>query len=122
MIRDGLAADAACVLVSVFPSGEVQLAHRSRPATTMIGEPGLSGILNGTRLRMEWANGVVTARLKRKDGAWQTVGKTEFRSENARAGVIALSHDPIQLTVARYRDLRVTDVPIGEAWELSTRR
>ncbi|MDX2064448.1 MAG: cellulase family glycosylhydrolase [Fimbriimonadaceae bacterium] len=122
MIRDGLAANAACALISVFPGGEVQFAHRDRAGGSMVGEPGVQGPLAGTRLRLTWQAGSVTGAVQRRDGQWQTVARAAFRSSDAHAGAIALSHDPVQLTFARYRELLLTKGPNGGGGELRAGR
>lgn len=95
-------------LLSSFPSGEIQLAHRDAPGGEASAPPTSRGSLPNLRLRLVRKGGQIVASVMRAD-AWKVVASIPDRlPARALVGTIACSHDPSQLVKVEYRDLRLT--------------
>lgn len=104
MAREGLEADAATAMITMFPSGELQAAVRSASGEEMKGGDShrakkpvpvrLTRV--GSKLEMSYFEG----------GVWHVLGSAEMPGP-LLVGAIALSHDNRQLTTATYRDLKL---------------
>lgn len=111
MLRSGLDANAAHAMLTVFPSGEVQFAYRKAKGETTdaIGfETKMS--FPGARLRLKRQGKLFSGFVKSGDGNWQKVGEVELDFPlELRAGVLALSHESLQLAKVSYRDLAIRE-------------
>ena len=106
MLREALRPDAATVLLTAFPSGELQMALRERPGDDMKGvsesvKPGFP-----VELRLTSTSGTVIGEWRKPNGEWKELGTARFLNA-AYAGLIALSHDNRQLVKASYSGLRL---------------
>lgn len=104
MLRSGLASSAGMVLVSTFPSGEVQMAVREKAGDQAHGigdgaKPQFPVTIKLARL----GNKVTT--YVRQVGVWQELGTTTVTSESVDVGLVSLSHVEHGLTVAKYKNI-----------------
>ena len=107
MIRASAAPDAPFALLSSFPSGELQLAHRDTAGTDVTAPPTAKAPLNDLRLRLVRKGGTITASY-RANGEWKTLATIPDRlPSEVLVGAIASSHDPSQLAKVDYRELSV---------------
>lgn len=106
MVRASDAPDAPFVLLSVFPDGGLQLAHRD----TLGGEATAPAMVDGSvpvRLRLERKAGVISGSYW-KDGAWRTIASTPDRlPSTVRLGPIVSSHDAGGLAKVEYAGLKL---------------
>lgn len=108
MVRASDAPDAPFALLSSFPSGEVQLAHRDATGGETTAPPTVNGSLPNLRLRLTRTGGTITGSLW-KNGAWQTVASIPDRlPQTVLIGPVACSHDPSQLVKVEYVGLSVS--------------
>ena len=108
MARAGTEADAPFVLLSSFPTGEVQLAHRDGKGLDASAPPTAKGMLPDLRLRLVRKGGTFTASY-RENGAWRAFATVpDVLPRSVIVGPIACSNDPSQLVKVAYRDLRLT--------------
>lgn len=108
MLRSGLEADAAAAILTSFPSGEVQLAHRDAMGQEMAALPTKEGSLPSLRLRLTRQKGAIEGAFSIGEGPLQTLGTFEDRlPRRILAGVLALSHDNGQLVKIEYRNLTI---------------
>jgi len=103
MVRESTDADAPHTLLSVFPSGEIQIAHRATKGGGTDGSTGVEGAMADLRLRIVRRGNVVEC-FYRKPAAesWTSLGKRSVKPGIVLAGVVALSHDDTQLTRVDY--------------------
>ncbi len=114
MLRVTNAPDAACVLLTTFPNGEVQLAFRPRAGAEMEGRPTRPVALAGLRLKLVRKGGEIEAHFSEAGKAWQRLGSVPSPFENrVLAGALALSHEPSQLARIVYRNLKLA---LRSAW------
>ena len=109
MIRASLEPHSPHVILSVFPSGEVQFAQREPQTFTTRSIGDNKGEIKDLVLRLTRKGERIKAEFRRgAEGEWQTLGETAWRGLPASAlvGPIALSHDNRQLIEVRYRDLK----------------
>lgn len=109
MIRTSLDPHSPHVLLSVFPSGEVQFAQREPQTFTTRSIGDNKGELKDLLLRLTRKGERIKAEFRRgTEGEWQTLGETDWRGLPASTlvGPVALSHDNRQLIEVRYRDLK----------------
>jgi endoglucanase len=107
MIRASASADAPFAMLSSFPSGEVQLAHRDAAGGEATAPPMAKGVLPGLRLRLVRKGGTITGSYF-SDGAWKTVASVPDRlPAKVLVGAIASSHDASQLVKVDYREFGV---------------
>lgn len=110
MVRVGLDPKAACALISVFPSGEVQFAVRSSSGGEMAGIGELLELKLPITLTLIRRQGTLSAFAQGADGVSHKMGELPVSGELAgpiSLGAIALSHDDAQLVKIGYRDLEV---------------
>ena len=107
MARAGTEPDAPFVLLSSFPSGEVQLAHRDAKGSDTSAPPTAKGMLPDLRLRLVRKDGTFTASFI-ENGAWKAFASVpDTLPRKLDVGPIACSHDPSQLVKVTYRDLKL---------------
>ncbi len=107
MVRATTAPDAPFALLSSFPSGELQLAHRDSVGGEASAPPMAKTDVNGVRLRIVRKGGSIAAFYRTK-GEWKALATIPDRLQNeVLVGAIASSHDPSQLVKVDYRDLQV---------------
>ena len=108
MIRASTAPGVPFALLSSFPSGELQLAHRDVVETDATAPPTAKAPLSDLRLRLVRKGGTITASY-RTNGEWKTLAAIPDRLPNeVLVGAIASSQDPSQLVKVDYRDLKIT--------------
>jgi hypothetical protein len=108
MVRADVDPSSPFVLLSVFPSGDVQFAHRDRAGADAKGGEAIHGPVSDLRLRIVRRGGVIETYAARGTGAWTLAGSTPDRlPKRVYVGAVALSHDNSQLAKIVYRDLRV---------------
>lgn len=110
MVRSSLDTKAACALVSVFPSGEVQFAVRASSGGEMVGLGELIELKLPITLTLIRRQGTLTAFAKGAGGKPHQVGEVPATGElsgRIELGAIALSHDDSQLVRVGYRKLEV---------------
>ncbi|MEZ0324582.1 MAG: glycoside hydrolase family 5 protein [Fimbriimonas sp.] len=110
MARASLSPSSPCVLLSVFPSGELQLAVRGEEGQEMTGLGKGLKISFPMKLRMTFVKGIVDLHWARPGGDWQKFQTVAVGFTPGYAGVVALSHDNRQLVKASYSDLRLVAV------------
>jgi regulation of enolase protein 1 (concanavalin A-like superfamily) len=110
MIRASDEPNAPFVLLSAFPSGELQLATRATTGASATGKESTTEWKFGGRLRLVRAGETVKAEYETAAG-WKTLGQISFSGANARVGVVALSHKDDRLTRVSYRQLRLVTQP-----------
>jgi glucan 1,3-beta-glucosidase len=105
MLRSSLQPNSAAVILTAFPSGELQMAVRPSSGTEMksVLDPIKASfpiemrlIKNGPTVSGEWRAGKT---------AWRKVGQAATSTPLSFAGVVALSHDNRQLVKASYAHL-----------------
>ncbi len=102
MARASLSPQAPTVLLSVFPSGELQLAVRDSQGGEMRGIGQGQKLVFPMRLRMTHNRGEVSLYWAKPEGEWQEYQRVKIGFAPAYAGVVALSHDNRQLARAAY--------------------
>ncbi|RYG24308.1 hypothetical protein EON82_11180 [bacterium] len=108
MIRASEAPDAPFALLSSFPSGEVQLAHRDMVGGDTTAPPTANGNLPNLRLRLTRKGGTVTGEIW-KEGRWQKVASIpDHLPKSVLVGAVASSHDATQLVKIDYSGLNVS--------------
>lgn len=108
MLRASEEPDAAAVLLTTFPNGEIQLAHREAKGAEMQGSETRRITLAGLRLKLVRKDGSIEAWYAEKGKGWRSFGKVADKLPSSiRAGVVALSHEPTQLARFLYRGLRI---------------
>jgi regulation of enolase protein 1 (concanavalin A-like superfamily) len=110
MIRASDEPNAPFVLLSSFPSGELQLATRASAGASAVGRESTKDWKFGNRLRLVRAGDTVRAEFESGAG-WKTLGQATFSGANPRVGVVALSHKDDRLTRVAYRQLRISPGP-----------
>jgi glucan 1,3-beta-glucosidase len=111
MLRESLDPAAPHVLLSVFPSGEVQLAQRAIAGGGTQGSPGREARFPDIRLRLVRRGDTVTASTSKDGAEWTEVGSHKVAWTGGFVGLVALSHDKDQLTRAAYRDVSLRKLP-----------
>ena len=105
MVRASAAPDAPFALLSVFPSGEVQLAHRDAPGGEATAPPTIRGEPRGQRLRLVRKGGTISA-FAQRGATWEAVASIPDRlPKGVLVGPIACSHNDSQLVKIDYRNL-----------------
>lgn len=109
MLRGSLQPDSACVLLSTFPNGELQLAQRASDGGEMDGHESVDQSFP-MRLRLARRGDLITASVRRGD-SWFEIGQVRWPDapEVLLAGVVALSHDNAQLVRVEYEDMQITE-------------
>ena len=103
MARADLGADAPFVMVSSFPSGEAQLAHRDAKGADVAAPPTGKGTLPDLRLRLARRGGTFSAYYG--DKALASV--PDRLPRRVLVGPVASSHDAAGLARVEYRALRL---------------
>ncbi|MBS1707907.1 MAG: cellulase family glycosylhydrolase [Armatimonadetes bacterium] len=105
MARDGLGSDAPMVMLSTFPSGEVQLALRKTKGGQAQGVASGRVTFPGAKFRLRRIGNTVTAWAG--NGAQPTkIGEVEWTAPSqVEVGAVALSHAADRLARISYRDL-----------------
>jgi hypothetical protein len=103
MIRASYEANSPFILLSAFPSGELQLAGRSNAGATATGAESTRNWKFGDRLRLTRTGDLVTAWYESATG-WQKLGSLPW-GFRGNVGVAVLSHRADRLTKAVIRDL-----------------
>ncbi len=111
MIRSGLEENSAHVMLTTFPSGEVQFAWRPKVGETTDALPSsLKVNIVGARLKLVRKGNLITGFVKESGKEWVKVGDIELELPiKSLAGAIALSHEPSQLVKIDYRDLNIRE-------------
>jgi glucan 1,3-beta-glucosidase len=107
MIRDGLAANARCIVLTMWPNGTVEAASRDQIGSEMAGKGNNEGKLQGTELQLQRVGSQVIARYKRANGVWQDFARFEGWSGPVNVGAVGLSHDNSQLGKAVFGFIRL---------------
>ncbi len=109
MVRASEAPDAPFVLLSSFPSGEVQLAHRDAPGVDVSAPPtAMSGGSHELHLLLCREGGRFTAFYLHVSGVYKEFASVpDVLSKTVLVGPIACSHDASALVKVDYRDLRL---------------
>ena len=117
MLRDGLGADAAAVIVDVTPGGQVEFMTRSQAGGEMAYIAGTT-VTFPAWLQLSWtgdnaSTADVVASVSQNGATWTDVGPGVPFSHNREydAGVAVTSHDPSQTTTAHVDALSL--LPIG---------
>jgi hypothetical protein len=112
MIRSGPAADAAFVMINVFPNGTVGFCTRAatgRAATEKKFYPGADSSIS---LRIIFHDGRASAEFRDADGHWIETGAAALPVDsNTRIGYAVTSHDVQSLTRAAFAPLNETTSP-----------
>jgi len=105
MIRASDAADSPFALLSSFPSGEVQLAHRDTAGGDTTAPPTAKGKFPGLQLRLVRKAGTITA-FYFTGGAWKSFASVPDKlPKSVLVGPIACSHDTGGLVKVEYEGL-----------------
>jgi hypothetical protein len=107
MVRTSDEPDAPFVLLSAFPSGELQLATRATKGASASGKESTTDWKFGHRLRLVRQGETVLAEYELPTG-WKPLGKVSIVGNSLRVGVVSLSHKNDRLTRASYGQLRLT--------------
>jgi hypothetical protein len=108
MLRAGLAPDAPFVLLSIFPSGEMQIARRERAGEAAVGSEAKYGTFPNLTLRIVRRAGTLYFSYRTATGPDQPIGTLpDFLPPEVQAGPIALSHSPSELVKISYQNLTV---------------
>lgn len=112
MIRASQDHDSACLLLSSFPSGEVQFAFRKEKAGTMEGAESVEFKLPFW-LKVSRRGSVLAGEASQDGTAWKKLGEVEIPAISGRvlAGPIALSHTPDGLIKIGYSNLKLSVSP-----------
>jgi hypothetical protein len=102
MVRFGLEPNAATTLLSVFPSGEAQLAHRESVGKEMSGQKSAMGGLAGTRLVLRRTGTKLEGFVGRKGKALELFHTVTVGEGPVQVGLVGLSHNNGQLGSAKY--------------------
>ncbi|MFZ4508714.1 MAG: glycoside hydrolase family 5 protein [Fimbriimonas sp.] len=106
MLRGSLDADAPFAMISVFPSGEVEFATRTKAGEAVKGGTNQKGALPNQRVRLVRREGKISGQFQKANGEWVEVGSVpDFLPANVLAGAVALSHNGDELAKIGYRDL-----------------
>lgn len=106
MLRDGLGADSKFLLVSVFPSGEINVAKRETAGSDASGAETKQVKLPNIGLRVTKKGGMLTVEYRTDGGAFETLSTMkDFLPQKVEAGVVALSHSGGELVKVSYKDL-----------------
>lgn len=106
MLRDGLRPDAKFLLVSIFPSGEINVARRESVGGDAVGAETFKAKLPNIGLRVTRKNGTITVEYRTESGSYETLATMkDFLPPTVQAGVVALSHSGAELVKISYRDL-----------------
>jgi hypothetical protein len=105
MARRSLAPTSAAILLSSFPSGELQVAIRQKDGEEMSGLGSGKNVTFPVKLRMSLTGGVLSVDWAKPNDEWQSLQKVTLQFQPAFAGVVALSHDNRQLAKANYSNL-----------------
>jgi hypothetical protein len=108
MFRDGLAPDAKFLLVSIFPSGEIQVAHREKAGSDAVGGEAKQAKLPGITLRVTRRGGVITVEYRTSGAEYQLLSTLpDFLPGAIQVGPVALSHSADELVKINYKNLSV---------------
>ena len=108
MLRAGLEPDAPFALLSIFPSGEMQIAHRVKAGAVAVGSEAKYGTFPDLTLRITRKAGTLTFAYRTSAGVYQPIGTLpDFLPKEVEAGAVALSHSPSELVKIVYRGLVV---------------
>lgn len=108
MIRGSEAADAPFALLSCFPNGELQLAHRDTAGGDTTAPPTVRSTGDVVSLRLTRRGGTITAAISEIKGVWKTVAAIPDKlPSKVSVGVVACSHDSTQLARVNYFDLKL---------------
>lgn len=105
MVRASLDANAPYLMLSAFPEGGLEFSGRDAVGGTAVGKGNAEGWELGRKLRLRLTAGELIAEQGSASGAWSQVGRASWPHKTAYAGLVAMSHEPGQLTKASYRDL-----------------
>ena len=103
MLRSSYEANSAFVMISAFPSGELQLASRTVTGATASGAESTRDWKFGDRIRLTRSGETVTAWFETSAG-WKKLGSVPSIGRGS-VGVAVLSHSPDRMTKAVIRDL-----------------
>jgi len=103
MLRSSYEANATFIMISAFPSGELQLASRATAGATAKGAESTRDWKFGSQIRLTRTGETVTAWYETPNG-WQKLGSVPSIGRGS-LGVAVLSHQPDRLTKAVIRDL-----------------
>lgn len=105
MVRGSLAKDAPMAILTTFPNGKVQGAHRDAASADAQGSSEFPGKLP-LRMRLVRQGGELRMSYRNGDGDWKSLPSLADRlPRRVLAGVLASSHDPEGLVKVTYRDL-----------------
>ena len=108
MLRDGLGDDAKFFMVSVFPSGEINVARRESAGGDAVGGITKQVKLPNIGLRVTRKGGMLTVECRTEGGAYETLANIkDFLPRRVEAGVISLSHSGSELAKVSYGDLNL---------------
>ena len=106
MLRRSLEPDAACALISVFPSGEINAAIRSEAGAEMQGKE-TKKLGFPMRLRMTGEGSTIKLYWSKPGQDWTLLSTLDLPGSGGFAGAMALSHDNRQLVKVSYSDLNL---------------
>jgi regulation of enolase protein 1 (concanavalin A-like superfamily) len=111
MLRDGAAANAANVTLSIRPTGDLEFLQRSAAG-------GQTTFLATARtptpywIRLARSGSTVVASISTDGAVWVVVGATTaIMSNTVNAGVVVTSNDSAQLNTAQFEGVRLTPAP-----------
>jgi len=103
MVRFGMEPNAAATLLSVFPSGEAQFAHRETAGKEMTGPKAATGDLAGTQLVLRRTGTKLEGFVARKGKELELLHSVTIAEGPVEVGLVGLSHNNAQLGLAKYR-------------------
>ena len=106
MLRDGLNPDAPFLMLSIFPSGEINIAKRETLGGTAASAGSKTAQLPGITLRITRQNGTITMEYKTNSDTYALIGTTpDFLPKKLEVGAVALSHSGGELAKITYKNL-----------------
>ena len=109
MVRQSLDADSPHTMLSAFPAGELQIAHRATKAGDTEGSTGVETTASGVRLRIIRRGNELECYYRLPNGnEWLSLGKRAVASGAVLVGAVAMSHDDTQLTRAEFSGLALS--------------
>lgn len=109
MLRAGLGDNDPFLLVSIFPSGEAQVAKREAKGGEAGGAETRQLTLPGLRLKIERRAGQLTVFTAKPGEKWEQLSTMkDFLPSRVQAGAVALSHSSPELVEIVYRDLKLS--------------
>jgi endoglucanase len=106
MLRSGLGDDSPFLLVSVFPSGEINVARRESAGSDVVGGETKKSSLPNITLRITRKSGMLMVDFRTRSEPYHALAAMkDFLPSHVDAGAVALSHSGTELVKISYKNL-----------------